>query len=82
MFNCLQEFIEAAGPAIQSPTNGVFIDSCVVHCQSLSANTWTQYKVDGQTMGETIYAWMTGNSTSHKSKEIDCAYPCNPTCLL
>ena len=27
-------------PAIQSPTNGVLIDSCVVHCQTLFTAEW------------------------------------------
>ena len=70
----------AASPALQSPTNGAFIDSCVIHCQSLSTTSWTQFKVDNQTVGDTFYAWMTGNTAVYKSKVVDCAYPCNPTC--
>jgi len=69
----------AAGPVIQSPTNGAFIDSCVVHTQS-TGHSWTQFKVDNQTIGDTFYAWMTGNTAVYKPKVIDCAYPCNPTC--
>ncbi|XP_065888035.1 uncharacterized protein [Dysidea avara] len=75
-----QEFKAAVSPVIQSPTNGAFIDSCVIHCQSLSTTSWTQFKVDNQTVGDTFYAWMTGNTAMYKSKVVDCAYPCNPTC--
>ncbi|XP_065888037.1 uncharacterized protein [Dysidea avara] len=78
--NYSQEFMAAASPALQSPTNGAFIDSCVIHCQSLSTTSWTQFKVDNQTVGDTFYAWMTGNTAVYKSKVVDCAYPCNPTC--
>ena len=70
----------AVRPAIQSATNGVFIDSCVVHTQSTSSNSWKQFKVDNQTIEDTFYAWMTGNTAVYKSKVVDCAYPCNPTC--
>ena len=44
----------AAGPVIQSPTNGAFIDSCVVHTQSMG-HSWTQFKVDNQTIGPGIH---------------------------
>ena len=70
----------AVSPVIQSSTNGAFIDSCVIHCQSLSATSWMQFKVENQTVGDTFYAWMTGNTTVYKSKVVDCVYPCNPTC--
>lgn len=76
----LQEFLKAAGPVIQSPTNGAFIDSCLVHCQSLSTTSWTQFRVDNQTVGDTFYAWLTGSTDTYKPKAVDCAYPCNPTC--
>jgi len=36
--------------------------------------------VDNQTVEDTFYAWMTGNTTVYKPKVVDCAYPCNPTC--
>ncbi|XP_065888301.1 uncharacterized protein [Dysidea avara] len=75
-----QEFMAAVSPAIQSPTNGAFIDSCLIHCQSLSTASWTKFKVDNQTVGDTFYAWMTGNDAVYKSKVVDCAFPCNPTC--
>ena len=65
---------------IQSPTNGAFIDSCLIHCQSLNTISWTQFKVANQTVGDTFYAWLTGNTSAYKAKVVDCAYPCNPTC--
>ena len=70
----------AVSPVLQSSTNGAFIDSCLIHCQSLNRNSWTQFKVDNQTVEDTFYAWMTGNTTVYKSKVVDCAYPCNPSC--
>ena len=74
---CLQEFLSAAGPAINSKTNGVFIDSCLVHCQSLNDHSWAQVKVGGQTAIETFSNWYSNNGIA---KEVDCAYPCNDTC--
>ncbi|XP_065887895.1 uncharacterized protein [Dysidea avara] len=75
------EFLVAAAPAITSKSNGVYIDSCQIHCQSLKEIPWSKFIVGGQTMRDTFNAWLT-NSTAMKSKVVDCAYPCNPTCLL
>ena len=68
-------------PAIQSPTNGVFIDSCVMHCQTLTTGAWTETIVGEQNIRDTFYYWLT-NNTAHSFKEVDCDYPCNPTCTI
>ncbi|XP_065888663.1 uncharacterized protein [Dysidea avara] len=73
------EFLNAAAPAISSTSNGVYIDSCQIHCQSLTPTPWSKFIVGGQTMRDTFNAWLT-NSTATKSKVVDCTYPCNPTC--
>ena len=73
-----QEFIAQATPALVSTSNGVFIDSCLVHCQTLTDDTWSVYKVSGQLMSETFANWYFGRSG--KTQVVDCAYPCNPTC--
>ena len=66
-------------PAIQSPTNGYFFDSCIIHCQSTNTEAWTGTLVGGQTMRDTFYYWLT-NNTDFSFKQMDCDYPCNPTC--
>ncbi|XP_065887728.1 uncharacterized protein [Dysidea avara] len=73
------EFLNAAAPAISSTSNGVYIDSCQIHCQSLSTTPWSKFVVGGQTLRDTFNAWLTKDSNM-KSKVVDCAYPCNPTC--
>ena len=73
-----QEFLKAAAPAIESQTNGVFIDSCLEHCQSLAAHSWAQISVGGESARETFANWYFKRGGA--AKEVDCAYPCNPTC--
>ena len=78
----LQKFLAAAAPAINSITNGVFIDSCLKHTQSHDAHSWSQIKVKGQTALETFSSWYFGNGGG-ASKVVDCdTYPCNPTCWV
>ena len=74
----LQEFLEAASAPIASQSNGVFLDSCLIHCQSLNSKSWNGYKVKGQTMRETFADWYFDRSG--EDKEVDCAYPCNLSC--
>ena len=63
---------------IAAQTNGVFLDSCLIHCQSLSSKSWDSYKVKGQTIRETFADWYFNRTGEYK--EVDCAYPCNLTC--
>ena len=74
-----QQFLEQLAPVLASETTGVFADSCLVHCQTLNDVTWMQYRVGGQSMRDTFSDWYFGGS-SGKDKEVDCVFPCNPTC--
>ena len=75
----LQEFLSAVAPVTESKTNGMFVDSCLVHCQSLTAHSWSKVKVGGKTAVETFSSWYFNDGG--KIKQVDCdKYPCNPTC--
>ncbi|KAG8084581.1 hypothetical protein GUJ93_ZPchr0010g8923 [Zizania palustris] len=59
---------------------GFFIDSCFVHCQSLYSLTWhspSSPRVNNKTIAEAVGDWFFDR---REVKEIDCEYPCNPTC--
>lgn len=58
---------------------GLFIDSCFTHCQTLSDTSWnsaTSPRLGNKTISEAVGDWLGGR----RVKEIDCEYPCNPTC--
>uniref|UniRef100_M8BY37 Pectin acetylesterase n=1 Tax=Aegilops tauschii TaxID=37682 RepID=M8BY37_AEGTA len=70
---------------------GLFIDSCFTHCQSIFGLSWNSaisprlgnkiyfdYQFVKQTIAEVVGDWYHGRSQG--VKEIDCEYPCNPTC--
>ncbi|XP_010920600.1 pectin acetylesterase 5 isoform X2 [Elaeis guineensis] len=60
---------------------GMFINSCFIHCQTMSNITWhspNSPKVNNKTIAEAVGDWYFNRS---KVKEIDCPYPCNPTCI-
>ena len=71
-------------PVIKSQTDGsgVYIASCQSHCHTLSTAEWTQIIVEGQTIRDAFYYWLTKSTTDHE--KVDCAhdYPCNPTCTV
>ena len=75
----LQQFLAQLAPALNSTSAGIFGDSCLIHCQTLQDLPWATYTVGGQTMRETFEDWYFQN-TSANFKEIDCPFPCNPTC--
>ncbi|EEE62081.1 hypothetical protein OsJ_16865 [Oryza sativa Japonica Group] len=59
---------------------GFFIDSCFIHCQSLNSLTWhspSSLRVNNKTIAEAVGDWFFDR---REVKEIDCEYPCNPTC--
>ncbi|KAM0831738.1 hypothetical protein ACQ4PT_065337 [Festuca glaucescens] len=58
---------------------GLFIDSCFTHCQTLSDVSWNSAvspRLGNKTISEAVGDWHHGR----RVKEIDCDYPCNPTC--
>ncbi|KAL5063510.1 hypothetical protein RYX36_025247 [Vicia faba] len=74
------QFLKALSPITISPSNGVFIDSCYVHCQTEPQETWftnDSPMVDNKTVAMAVGDWFYERSPS---REIDCIYPCNPTC--
>ncbi|KAK8454561.1 hypothetical protein SEVIR_5G475800v4 [Setaria viridis] len=59
---------------------GMFIDSCFIHCQSMKAITWHSplaARINNKTAAEAVGDWFFDR---REVKEIDCEYPCNPTC--
>ncbi|XP_066315562.1 pectin acetylesterase 5-like isoform X2 [Miscanthus floridulus] len=60
---------------------GLFIDSCYTHCQTQSSDSWhspTSPRLGNQTVAEAVGDWYFGRR--RVVKQIDCEYPCNPTC--
>ncbi|XP_038980108.1 pectin acetylesterase 5-like isoform X2 [Phoenix dactylifera] len=60
---------------------GMFIDSCFIHCQTISNITWhspNSPKINNKTIAEAVGDWYFNR---REVKEIDCAHPCNPTCI-
>ncbi|XP_008797987.1 pectin acetylesterase 7-like isoform X2 [Phoenix dactylifera] len=63
-----------------SPSVGMFIDSCYSHCQSGAQETWLSSNspaIDRMSIAKAVGDWFYGRSAVQK---IDCPYPCNPTC--
>ncbi|OMO97181.1 Pectinacetylesterase [Corchorus olitorius] len=59
---------------------GMFINSCYVHCQTLSSATWhspNSPRINDKSIAESVGDWYFNRKVS---KLIDCPYPCNPTC--
>ncbi|KAJ1695449.1 hypothetical protein LUZ63_012147 [Rhynchospora breviuscula] len=60
---------------------GIFIDSCFVHCQSPMNILWhwpNYQRINNKTIAESVGDWYFDR---REVKEIDCSYPCNPTCV-
>ena len=65
-----------ASPATKDgQLQGVWIDSCLEHCQTLTDRQWTKILVSGQSAYDTFANWYFGRGGD--SNVIDCAYPCN-----
>ncbi len=75
----LQTFLDQVGVVMNSqiPGSGYYLDSCLIHCQTMSSSPWTTFKVGGKSMSQAVFDWYY-NSTVTKLK--DCDYPCNPSC--
>eukprot|EP00250_Pteridium_aquilinum_P014029 c21730_g1_i1 orf=91-1458(+) len=75
------KLLEALDAVETSESGGFFINSCFIHCQSELDMTWHRAKtptVNHRTISETVGDWFYERS---RAKEIDCAYPCNPSCF-
>ncbi|KAK7360561.1 hypothetical protein VNO77_02567 [Canavalia gladiata] len=74
------EFIKALSMVGNSTSNGMFIDSCYIHCQTEIQNIWFQNdspKLANTSIAKAVGDWFYDRSTFN---HIDCSYPCNPTC--
>uniref|UniRef100_A0A0E0JS21 Pectin acetylesterase n=1 Tax=Oryza punctata TaxID=4537 RepID=A0A0E0JS21_ORYPU len=62
---------------------GLFIDSCFMHCQTKYNISWSsQFSpvLGNKTVAKAVGDWYFERSQT--VEEIDCEYPCNPTCKL
>ncbi|KAI4327915.1 hypothetical protein L6164_020324 [Bauhinia variegata] len=71
------DFLKAISVVSDSPLVGMFIDSCYVHAQ---IGKWLRN--DSPLLANTTIAQAVGDWYYERKpfKQIDCAYPCNPTC--
>ncbi|EFJ06601.1 hypothetical protein SELMODRAFT_272264 [Selaginella moellendorffii] len=74
-----QSMLDALSVSRSRGSSGMFIDSCFSHCQVQGDDKWNNPKVNGLSTAKTVGDWYFGRSSS--SIHIDCAYPCNPTCV-
>ncbi|EMS57296.1 hypothetical protein TRIUR3_09071 [Triticum urartu] len=75
-----EELHDAMREIKQKKDWGIFIDSCFIHCQTLNSLTWhspSSPRVNNKTMAEAVGDWFFDR---REVKELDCEYPCNPTC--
>uniref|UniRef100_A0A452XN20 Pectin acetylesterase n=3 Tax=Aegilops tauschii subsp. strangulata TaxID=200361 RepID=A0A452XN20_AEGTS len=75
-----EELHDAMREIKQKKDWGIFIDSCFIHCQTLNSVTWhspSSPRVNNKTMAEAVGDWFFDR---REVKELDCKYPCNPTC--
>ncbi|XP_028773011.1 pectin acetylesterase 5-like isoform X1 [Neltuma alba] len=59
---------------------GQFINSCFTHCQTWMSETWhsaSSPKINKKTIAVAVADWFFDREVV---KQIDCPYPCNPTC--
>ncbi|GAV69462.1 PAE domain-containing protein [Cephalotus follicularis] len=72
--------LKALGEFQQIKEGGMFINSCFIHCQTWVADTWhspNSVRINNKTIGESVGDWYFNRVLV---KQIDCPYPCNPTC--
>ena len=68
-------------PVLSSPAStGYFLDSCVVHCQTLRDEPWSQYAINGRTVAQSFGDWYFNRTGPTRLKDCDTDFPCNPTC--
>lgn len=64
----------------KSKEGGMFINSCFIHCQTWIGETWhspNSPRIDNKTIAESVGDWYFNRRAV---KQIDCPYPCNPSC--
>ncbi|XP_061352229.1 pectin acetylesterase 8-like [Gastrolobium bilobum] len=74
------EFLKALSVVGNSPSKGTFIDSCYAHCQTGMQETWLRNDsplLANTTIAKAVGDWFYERRSFH---QIDCTYPCNPTC--
>lgn len=77
--NYYEAFDRQVEPVLSSsPSNGYFLDSCYIHCQSLE-DPWNQYAINGRTIAQAFGDWYFERSDNTRLKDCD-SFPCNPTC--
>ncbi|KAJ0249549.1 Pectin acetylesterase 5 [Hirschfeldia incana] len=72
--------MDAIGKFHQNIAGGMFIDSCFIHCQTVTPGTWhspTSIRIENKTIAESVGDWYFNRKPV---KLIDCPYPCNPSC--
>ncbi|PKA48891.1 hypothetical protein AXF42_Ash016407 [Apostasia shenzhenica] len=65
----------------KSHKNGLFINSCFIHCQSEFNNTWfgpDSPSIGNKSIAESVGDWYFDRAVVQK---IDCPYPCDNTCV-
>ncbi|XLR50253.1 hypothetical protein S83_000925 [Arachis hypogaea] len=75
-----EDFIKALSGVQNSPSKGMFIDSCYIHCQTGMQELW--FNPDAPQLANTTIAKAVGDWFYERKpfQHIDCAFPCNPTC--
>ncbi|XP_015950533.2 pectin acetylesterase 8-like [Arachis duranensis] len=73
-------FLSALSGVGSTPARGKFIDGCYAHCQMGTQETWM--RADSPVLAKTTIAKAVGDWYYERRPfhEIDCTYPCNPTC--
>ncbi|KDP28068.1 hypothetical protein JCGZ_19476 [Jatropha curcas] len=76
------QFLNALYRSTTSSSRGLYIDSCYIHCQSETQETW--FMADSPVLGRSKIAKAVGDWFYDRIsvQKIDCAYPCNPTCPI
>lgn len=72
--------LTALEPFEGKPKVGMFINSCFAHCQSELQDTWfapNSPRLRNKTIAELVGDWYFERGAN---QEIDCTYPCDPTC--
>ncbi|XVF55287.1 hypothetical protein PTKIN_Ptkin06aG0024800 [Pterospermum kingtungense] len=75
-----RSLLKALSKFQKTEKGGIFINSCFIHCQTWMTETWhspNSPRINNKTIAESVGDWYFNRKVS---KQIDCPYPCNPTC--